>query len=251
MEEHRGMTIITMPTDSTISLSNLYRLLAWLSPSFPVGAYTYSHGLEWVIEEGQIDSPESLYLWLKDILLHGAGRSDAILLAHTMYACEKGDEAEFDALKALGLALQPSKERLLESEAQGSAFMRTVSAAWQPADETPAARLFKIRTQESMTGQWPYPVAVGLTAAAAAIPADAVLAGYLHAFAANIISAAVRAVPLGQTDGQHILAQLEPICSTLASEAPSVPLDEIGSACFLADIASMKHETQYTRLFRS
>lgn len=251
MAEHWIMATTIMPTDPTVSSANLYRLLAWLSPAFPVGAYTYSHGLEWVIEEGEVTDPESLQLWLQDILMHGAGRSDAILLAQTMTAAESGKQGELEALRDLGLALQPSAERLLESEAQGGAFLRTVKAAWQPTGERPAACLFRDLTEKMEMKKWPYPIAVGLTAAAASIPVEATLVSYLHAFSANIISAAVRAVPLGQTDGQHVLASLETLCSNLAAEAKSASLDDIGSACFLADIASMKHETQYTRLFRS
>ncbi len=251
MDEHWITATITMPTDQAVSSANLYRLLAWLSPAFPVGAYTYSHGLEWVIEQGTVTDTGSLHLWLRDVLLHGAGRSDAILLAKTMAAAEGGDQEDVKNLRELGLALQPTKERLLESEAQGNAFLRTVRAVWQPPDDKPAARMFRSLADELETEQWPYPVAVGLTAAAASIPVEAILVGYLHAFSANIISAAIRAVPLGQTDGQHVLARLESLCSEIAAETKTATLEDIGSACFLADIASMKHETQYTRLFRS
>ena len=96
-----------------------------------------------------------------------------------------------------------------------------------------------------------YPVAVALTAAAHGVPCEPALNAYLHGFAANIISAGLRAVPLGQTDGQRIIAGLGPVVHALVDTIRGLPLDAMGGSVFRADIASMKHETQYTRLFRS
>lgn len=248
------MAIITdtaMTTDP-VSQAALYRLLAFLSPAFPVGAFTYSHGLEQVIEDGDVRDAASLRAWLEDILQHGAGRSDAILLKETMLAAECGDEASLRDLIDLGLALQPSKERHLESSAQGTAFVKAVREAWMPAEENPAAGVFStLALPEAAVEVWPYPVAVGLTAAAWKLPVEATLMSFLHAFGANIISAAVRAVPLGQSDGQRVLAALEPVISKVTSEALDASCEDLGTSTFLADIASMAHETQYTRLFRS
>ncbi|MBY8974627.1 urease accessory protein UreF [Rhodobacteraceae bacterium NNCM2] len=206
----------------------LLKLHAWLSPGYPVGAYTYSHGLERAVEDGVVTSAPALAAWVEDCLTRGAGRSDAILLAHAWRAPED------DGIAELALALTPSAERLLEAEAQGAAFAQVTGDAWgEPV--APA----------------PYPVAVGRAAAAHRVPLAETLQVYLQAFAANLVSAAVRLVPLGQTEGQRVLAGLSPIIAALAEEAAAAPLDQIGGCAIGADIASMRHETQNVRLFRS
>ncbi|MEJ0013917.1 MAG: urease accessory UreF family protein [Bauldia sp.] len=214
--------------------------MAWLSPSFPVGAYTYSHGLEWAIEDGTVTSAASLGIWLTAILRHGAGRTDAILFTHAW-------RAEGEALRAvaeLGAAFQPSKERHLEAVAQGRAFLSAVTSAWPTPRLTAAVAIFA-------DAPVPYAVAVGAAAAAHDIPLMPALITTLTAFAANVISAGVRAIPIGQSDGQRLIAALGPVVAAIAGEAAHASLDDLGGAALRADIASMKHETQYTRLFRS
>ena len=248
MMERIGMT------DAALQDRGLHQLLAWMSPSFPVGAYTYSHGLEWAIEAGDVADAADLVRWLTGILRHGAGRSDAILLAHGLRAAGAGDETTLRELLDLALALQPSTERRLEATAQGDAFMAAICDAWQPQGDTPAHALFTQITSGPdpiPRGRWSYPLAVAVAAAAHALPDRAVVLAYLHAFAANIVSAGVRAIPLGQTDGQRVINSTGATISALADAALSAPLDEIGGCAFAADIASMNHETQYTRLFRS
>jgi len=248
--------IVTIGTDTgtamtdPVSLSALYRLLAFLSPAFPTGAFTYSHGLEQVIEEGRVKTAGDLARWLEDILRYGAGRSDAILLKETFQAAMRGDAETVRELRELGLALQPSRERHLETSAQGTAFFDAVSKSWLPEEGGQAGALVR---SFAGTGRepWPYPVALGLVCAAHRIPENAAVMSFLHAFAANIVSAAVRAVPLGQSDGQKVLAGLEPVVFEVAAEAQRSGQDDLGSSVFLADIASMAHETQYSRLFRS
>ncbi len=256
MARPMGMIIITgIPmTDDHLSSAALYRLLAFLSPAFPVGAFTYSHGLERVIEDGDVRDAGSLKDWLEDVLAYGAGRNDAILLKAAMDAGDRGDASAVQELIDLGLALQPSKERHLETSAQGTAFIGAVMSAWAPDTETAAGQVLAGMTSSENTDRpksWPYPVAVGLTAAAWDIPAEAAVTSFLHAFASNVISAAIRAVPLGQSDGQRVLAAVEPLIADITGQALVSNLDDLGSSAFLADIASMAHETQYTRLFRS
>jgi urease accessory protein len=234
----------------TLSLAALYRLQAFLSPSFPVGAFSYSHGLEQAVENGDVTDAEDLSLWLKDILRFGAGRSDAILLKESHRAALAGDAATVSELRELGLALQPSKERRLETSAQGTAFVHAIARSWLPAGAAPAAALLG-RLVSAEDGDWPYPVAVGIACAGHGIPEDAALNAHLHAFAANIVSAAIRTVPVGQSDGQSVLAGLEPVIFEVAGAAAGAGLDDLGTSTFLADIASMAHETQYSRLFRS
>jgi urease accessory protein len=218
----------------------LWRLMLWSSPAFPVGAFAHSHGLEWSVETGDVRDLPSLRLWLDDLLAHGAGRTDAILLAHAHRAAAAGDRPALGQIAALASALAPSEERQIEAQAQGAAFVRALSAAWPT--------LGAVLPGE---GPVPYAVAVGAACGAAGVPLVSALVGYLQAFAGMLVSAAVRLVPLGQSDGLRALAGLEPRVLLLADEAAEAPLEAIGGASFRADIASMLHETQYTRLFRT
>lgn len=203
-------------------------LASWFSPAYPVGAYSYSHGLEWVVEAGEVTGREALRDWIADLLRHGAGRSDAILLAATYRAPDPTPLAE------LAEALTPSSERHLETMAQGGAFARTTAAVW--GIDLPAMA---------------YPVAVGRAAALLDLPLHPTLTLFLQSFAANIVSAGVRLIPLGQTDGQRITADLMPLCAAIAAEAEAATLDDLGGSALGADLAAMLHETQYTRLYRS
>jgi urease accessory protein len=222
------MTTVPM---ADLDAAGLGLLAAWLSPAYPVGAFAYSHGLEWAAETGAVHDAASLRGWLDTVLAQGAGRSDAILLAHAWRT------PDCPAVEGLAMALQPSAERRLESRAQGAAFAQVTAAAY-PADGLTADAS-------------PYPVAVGRAAVAQGLPLAPVLVLYLQAFAANLVSAAIRLGVLGQTDGQRVLAGLMPCCRVVAAEAAAAPLDAIGGCALLSDIASMRHETQYTRLFRS
>lgn len=218
--------------------------MTWLSPAFPVGAFTYSHGLEWAVEDGTVTTAAALTAWLSDILRHGAGRSDAILLAHAFRAAVEGRAEDLQEIAELAYALQPSRERRLESGAQGRAFVTAIADTWG------APTLVDLAGNLAQTPV-AYPVAVGIAAADHRLPLADTVEAYLTAFAANLVSAAVRAVPLGQTEGQRTIRDLTPVVSAVADEALNASLDEVGGAALRADIASMAHETQYTRLFRS
>ncbi len=222
---------------------SLYRLLAWLSPAFPVGAFSYSGGLEWAVEAGDVIDAASLQRWLAVVVAEGGGFCDAVLFVQAHHAAAAGDVAALRAVAELAAALAPSKERHLETTSQGGAFIAAVRSAW------PCAALDLLA--EAWPGPLAYPVAVGVSAAGHGIAVEPALRGYLHAVSANLISAGVRLIPLGQTDGQRVLAALEPLVATTAQRALGTPLDRIGGAAFRADLASLHHETQYTRLFRS
>jgi len=221
------------------------KLLAWLSPAFPVGAYTYSHGLEWAIEDGTIANASDLVEWLDGVLRHGGGRNDAILFAHAHRAAWQGSVDDLRAIAELGAAFQPSRERHLEATAQGRAFLVAVSSAWS--NDRFAALAAGLGEDAAVA----YPVAVATSAAAHRIPLGMALVACLNAFVSNIVSAGVRAIPIGQTDGQRVIAALGPVCEAVAEAALTAELDDLGGIALRADIASMKHETQYTRLFRS
>jgi urease accessory protein len=223
--------------------SSLYRLMAWLSPAYPVGAFSYSSGIEWAVEAGEITNAETLQRWIAATLQDGGGFCDAAFFAHTHIAAHGGDDEALRTIAELAAAFAPSKERHLETTAQGRAFLEATRAAWPCHAIATLARVW--------SGPVAYPVAVAAACAGHDIALEPALAAFLHAVAANQISAGVRLVPLGQTDGLRVLAALETTIAATAARALATPLDEIGSAALRADIASMKHETQYTRLFRS
>jgi urease accessory protein len=221
----------------------LYRLLTWLSPSFPVGAFSYSSGIEWAVEAGDIVDAASLRDWLGAMLADGSGFCDGVFLAHAHRAASSHDDAVLGDIAELAAAFVPSRERQLETSAQGRAFIDIARGAWN-CDGLD-------RMISHCNGTIVYPVAVGLVSAAHAIPLAPTLHGFFHALTSNWISAGARLVPLGQTDSQRVLASLEPVVAATARRALTATLDDLGSATFRADLASMRHETQYTRLFRS
>lgn len=217
--------------------------MAWLSPAYPVGAFSYSSGIEWAVEAGDIKDAETLRQWLAVMLGQGGGFCDAVFFVHAHRAIAAGDDAALRAAAELAAAFVPSKERFLETTAQGRAFFEATRAAWP----CPALN----RLAAAWTGALALPVAVGVACAGHGIACDTALPAFLHALAANWISAGVRLIPLGQTDGQRVLAALEATVAAAARRALATPLEEVGSAAFRADIAGMRHESQYTRLFRS
>jgi len=221
----------------------LYRLMAWLSPAYPVGAFSYSSGIEWAVEAGDITDAATLRSWLAVMLGDGGGFCDAVFFVHAHDAIAARDDAALRAVAEFAAAFVPSKERFLETTAQGRAFLEATRAAW------PCAALAGFGA--AWEGPVALPVAVGVACAGHDIGCDSALHAFLHALAANWISAGVRLIPLGQTDGQRVLAALEGDVGAAAVRALKTPLDELGSAAFRADIAGMRHETQYTRLFRS
>ena len=209
-------------------MTHALTLMQWLSPAFPVGAFAYSHGLEQVIADGTVRDADGLHDWLADIVGHGSGFADAVLLTA---AHGTDDPAHVDATAR---AFAASAERLKETDLQGAAFCDTARAVW-------GLDLVALT----------YPVAVGAAARAMAIPLDQTLPLYLQAFASNLVSVAQRALPLGQTDGQTIIARLASVIATAAATAATTPLDDLTATSFAADIASMRHETLQPRIFRT
>ncbi|WP_415919865.1 urease accessory protein UreF [Tateyamaria sp. SN6-1] len=202
--------------------------MQWLSPAFPVGAFAYSHGLEQVLADGAIRDADALRDWLAALLEHGSGHADAVLVAAAYTATRIQD------VDAVARAFAPSAERLQETTLMGAAFCDTARAVWG-------------LDVQALT----YPVAVGAAARGMGVPLEDMLPLYLHAFASNLISVAQRAMPLGQTEGQRVLAALSPVITATASTAATATLDDLGSASFAADIAAMRHETLQPRIFRT
>ena len=222
----------------------LYRVMTWLSPAYPIGAFCHSSGLEWAVEAQWVKDRASTQSWLETWLDHGGGWNDAVLFTHAYRAVAARSREKLEAVAALAAAAHPSAERRLEQLSQGAAFRRI-------ALESGAAPVFFVLPD----GEIPYPVAVAAMAAGHGIDLGFALTASLHASTSNLVSAAQRLVPLGQTDAQLIVEALRP--SVLAVVAGGMalgdgdPFDALGGASLFADLASILHETQYTRLFRT
>jgi urease accessory protein len=218
-------------------------LFLWLSPAFPVGSFAYSHGLEWAVEAGDVVDAASLLDWLADLSRYGAPRMDAILFALAHRAAAAADWPRLNEVNALAVALAGSAERRLEATAQGAAFRVAARAAW----DCEALGRVPERDGEPIA----YPIAVAAAAAGHGMARERALAAFVVAVFANLVSAAVRLSVVGQTDGQRALAAILPQLEAMAREAAGATLDDLGAAAFRSDIAAMRHETQYSRLFRS
>ncbi len=210
-------------------MRDLLTLIQWLSPAFPTGAFAYSHGLEAAMAQGQISNADTLFEWLSDILIYGAGWQDAVILAQAL-----APDADYALLADYATALQSSAGRRNETLNQGTALARTVS---------------------QITGQTiapaPLPVVLGQAAATFAVSNQQIIALYLHSFASNLTSVGVRFVPLGQTEGQQVLDKLHPIIADIALKAAMSDLEDLGGAAIGADMAAMAQETLDVRLFKS
>lgn len=228
--------------------SVLYRLLTWLSPTYPVGAFAYSQGLETAIARSLVTDRASTQDWLTDSLMAGSLWSDAVIFARAHDAARDGDGPILAELNAFALAFQPALELRQETLALGSAFLRTTREAWPCA----ALELLADTVGAHSKNAGPaYPLAVASAAAGHGIPAEPALEAWLHAGVSNLISAAIRLVPLGQSDGQRILAALEPAIAETATRAAATPLEALTTNNLMAEICAMTHETQQPRLFRS
>jgi len=210
-----------------MSDAGLLSLVQWLSPAFPLGSFAYSHGLETAIAQGHVHDATTLQTWIETVLRHGAGRMDAALLRAAM-----DPSTDVDQLTAEALAMTASAERQSETQEQGAAFARTASALLGH-DLQPM----------------PLPIVFGVAARHLDQPAARVSALYLHAFASNLVSCAIRTVPLGQTDGHRVIAALASTCEAIGAE--TTHWAEIGSAAFGADLAAMQHETAEIRLYKT
>lgn len=217
---------MAMPIENQILTLN-----QWFSPAYPVGAFAYSHGLEWLVETGAVTDGQGLENWLEDVLLYGAGQSDARFLAAAFRAGDASDVAQVDATCR---AFAPSKERLMETDLQGAAFCKVTAAVWA----------------QDLAGLT-YPVAVGRAASLERLPLALTLRLFLQSLVSNLVAAGMRLNVLGQTDGQHLVKALTPLVADIADLAMSGTLNDLSSTVFMADIAAMKHETQYSRIFRT
>ena len=224
----------------------LLPLMAWLSPSFPVGGYTYSHGLEWAVESGLVTNRATTEEWIAGVLRQGAARSDGDLFREVWQAVTAQDSERFDRAVEWAAVLRGTPELALESSQQGQSFLATIGNCW-PVDGLAEwqQRITEARRPTS------YAISVALVTALHQVPLSMAMSAYFHALTAGLVSAAVRLIPLGQTDGQRVQAALAGPIVTAVQECLTRPWDDLGSASPMVDLCSIAHETQYTRLFRS
>ena len=218
----------------------LLRLLSWLSPSFPIGAFAYSHGIETAVDTGLIRSAADLEGWIGAIISHGAGFADAVFLCHAWRAASRSDGEALSAVSVSAAAFRGSAEAALENSAQGRAFLIALAAGWP-----------ELAVQSEAGTEPAYACVLGTAAALGGIPLLDTALAFLHTFATNLISAGVRLIPLGQREGVRILAALAPVTVRAAAAALGTGLDDLGTATLRVDLTMARHETQHVRLFRS
>jgi urease accessory protein len=224
----------------------LLRLQSWLSPAFPTGSYSYSHGLEWAVEAGHIDDRKSLVDWLDADLRYGSGRNEAIFFSEAVRCAMDDDRAKLFEIAELAAVFRGTSEFALESSQQAAACLATLRRVWP---DRVLDWLSEILCERHV--QPALAVVLGVRLARQGIPASLTLPAFLQSYISNSVTAGVRLIPLGQTDGQLAIAELEEAVLAASAQAKSATIDDLGSAAFMVDLASMAHETQYTRLFRS
>jgi urease accessory protein len=224
----------------------LLRMQSWLSPVFPTGAYSYSHGLEWAVEAGHVHDRESLVDWLEADLCYGSGRNEAIFFSEAWRRARDDDRTKLLEVAELAAAFRGTSELALESSQQGAACLATLRNAWPDRVlDWLSDKLRERRIEPALA------LVLGVRSARQDIPAELALPAFLQSYIANLVMAGVRLIPLGQTQGQLAVAELERAVLTASAHAQDAAIDDLGSAAFMVDLASMAHETQYTRLCRS
>jgi urease accessory protein len=226
--------------------SALLRLQSWLSPAFPTGSYSYSHGLEWAVEVGCIKDREGLVDWLEADLCYGSGRNEAIFFSEAWRSARDNDRAKLFEIAELAAVYRGTSEFALESSQQASACRSTLRQVWPDRLLDSLSELLSERHVPPALA-----VVLGVRSAREGIPVGLALPAFLQSYVANLVNAGVRLIPLGQTDGQLAMAALEEAALIAGAQARNATIEDLGSAAFMVDLASMAHETQYTRLFRS
>lgn len=243
------MDIIMTDLENHVPPLALLRLQTWLSTAFPTGSYSYSHGLEWAVETGDIHDRQTLVDWLEADLCYGSGRNEAIFLGEAWRCALHHDRirlAEIAELAELAAAFRGTFEFALESSQQAMACLTTLRQVWP---DPLLDCLSKILVEHDIPAA--VAVVLGVGSASLGVPSRVALAAFLQSYVANFVTAGIRLIPLGQTDGQFAIARLEKAVMATSVEAEDATIDDLGSAAFMVDLASMAHETQYTRLFRS
>ena len=238
----------TTMKDETVGLTvrPLLRLQSWLSPMLPIGSYSYSHGLEPAVESGYVHDLDSLVSWLDADLRYGSLRNEAILFSEAWQAARSGDHARLGEVSEWAAAYRGTAEFVLESSQQGAACLAVLHRVWPDPLLGALAQMLEERQIQP-----PLPVVLGARSASQGIAVELALPAYVQSYVSNLVTAALRLIPLGQTAGQRAIAELEDTVQAVSARAIHDTVHELGSAAFVLDLVSMAHETQYTRLFRS
>ena len=238
--------IIMSDRQSPVSQLALMRQQSWLSPAFPTGSYSYSHGIEWAVEAGYIHDRQSLVDWLEADLCYGSGRNEAIFFIEAWRSATDNEYQKLLEIAELAAAFRGTSEFALESSQQATACLATLRQVWpDPVVENLSELLSELRMPPAVA------VVLGVRSARESLPVGLAMPAFLQSYTANLVSAGVRLIPLGQTDGQLAIAALEEAVLAASLEAERATIRDLGSAAFMVDLASASHETQYTRLFRS
>ena len=227
MAEHIHTNTLKVPMYTPTNLK-LITVMQWLSPAFPIGGFAYSHGLEWAIDKGYVSNREELKKWISDLLEYGSLKNDAILIKLVLQGSDPKE------INELALALCSASERLSETQLQGGAFCKIMREVWSV-------------EMDELT----LPIALALAAKNESIDQNLVVPAYLHSFCSNLISVAMRLIPIGQTDGQKTLRELSPLISDSVRAVAKSNKDDLGSACFLSDVSAMQHEYLQPRVFKT
>jgi len=224
----------------------LLRLQSWLSPAFPIGSYSYSHALEWAVEAGYVLDRKTLVDWLEAGLRYGSGRNEAIFFSVAWRSTIDNNRAKLFEIAELAAAFRGTSEFALESSQQATACLAALRQIWP---DRVLDWLWDILRERRV-----YPalaVVLGVCSARQGIPASFALPAFLQSYLANLVTAGVRLIPLGQTEGQLVIAELEEVVLAASTQTKLATIEDLGSAAFMVDFGSAMHETQYTRLFRS
>ena len=227
MVEHIHTNTLKVPMHTPTD-SKLITLMQWLSPAFPIGGFAYSHGLEWAINKGYVSNREELQKWISDLLEYGSLKNDAILINLVLQGSDPKE------INELAMALCPANERLSETKLQGGAFCKIMGDVWN----------LEI---DNLT----LPIALALAAKNESIDQNLVVPAYLHSLWSNLISGAIRLVPIGQTDGQKTLRELSPLFLFSFRAVAKSEIDDLVSTCFLSDVSAMQHEYLQPRVFKT
>jgi urease accessory protein len=238
--------IIMRDEQHHLSPSALLRQQSWLSPAFPTGSYSYSHGIEWAVEAGHIHDRDSLVDWLEADLRYGSGRNEAIFFIEAWRCATEENCEKLPEIAELAAAFRGTSEFALESSQQATACLAMLHRVWPDRVLEGLSHLLSERGIPPALA-----VVLGVRLARQRTPCSLALPAFLQSYVANLVTAGVRLIPLGQTDGQLAIAELEEAVLATSTQAGKATIHDLGSAAFMVDLASASHETQYTRLFRS
>ena len=218
------------------NFNNILKLLTWNNQAFPIGSYSFSSGLEYAVESNLITTGYELQSWLKNLLNFGSIQTDAILLVEAWKLMKKKKNRNLIELNNFAISLNQSYEKYIENYEQGKSFIKITSDAWNHKFQS-----------KNLT----FPLAYASSAYQENIKLEDTLISYLHANLCNLLSAGIKLIPLGQTEGQRIQIKLNLYIEEEYKIILKKDMNDIGNCGWVNDIVSMQHENQFTRIFRT